>query len=69
MHGGAARSGAPCGNSNAVTHGYYTRRAKAERQKICNLVRHSRDLILRQIPRAKRAETIAQGSLENLTLF
>jgi uncharacterized protein YjcR len=54
MHGGAARSGAPCGNSNAVTHGYYTRRAKAERQKIRNLVRHSRDLILK-VKRAANA--------------
>ena len=41
----AAGSGAPRGNKNAVTHGYYTREAKAERQKIRSLVLHSRDLI------------------------
>src|SRR5215469_4774733 len=45
MHGGAAGSGAPRRNKNAVTHGFYTREAKAERQKIRNLVLHSRDLI------------------------
>jgi len=45
MHGGAAGSGAPRGNKNAVTHGFYTRKAKAERQKIRKLVLHSRDLI------------------------
>jgi uncharacterized protein YjcR len=45
MHGGAAGSGAPRGNQNAVTHGFYTRKAKAERQKIRRLVLHSRDLI------------------------
>jgi hypothetical protein len=47
MHGGAAGSGAPSANSNAVTHGYYTRRAKAARQKIRNLERDSRDLALK----------------------
>ena len=51
MHGGATGSGAPCGNKNAVTHGFYTLRARAERQKIRNLVRHSRDVI----QKAKRA--------------
>jgi len=55
MHGGAEGSGAPCGNQNAVTHGFYTLRARAERQKkrekIRNLVRHSRDVI----QKAKRA--------------
>ena len=45
MHGGAQGSGAPRGNKNAVTHGFYMRKAKAERQKIPNLVLHSRDLI------------------------
>ncbi|HJZ66969.1 MAG TPA: HGGxSTG domain-containing protein [Blastocatellia bacterium] len=45
MHGGAAGSGAPRGNKNAVTHGFYSRKAKAERQNIRSLVRHSRDLI------------------------
>ena len=45
MHGGAAGSGAPRGNKNAVTHGFYIREAKAERQKIRSLVLHSRDLI------------------------
>jgi hypothetical protein len=45
MHGGAAGSGAPRRNKNAVTHGFYTRKAKAERQKLRRLVRHSRELI------------------------
>ena len=45
MHGGAAGSGAPRGNKNAVKHGFYTRKAKAERRKIRSLVLHSRDLI------------------------
>jgi hypothetical protein len=45
MHGGAVGSGAPRGNKNAVTRGFYTRKAKAERQKVRSLIRHSRDLI------------------------
>jgi uncharacterized protein YjcR len=45
MHGGAAGSGAPRGNRNAVTHGFYTGEAKAERQNIRSLVLHSRELI------------------------
>jgi hypothetical protein len=31
MHGGAAGSGAPSNNQNALKHGFYTRQAIAER--------------------------------------
>ena len=33
MHGGAEGSGAPRGNRNAVTHGYFTRDAAAARKR------------------------------------
>jgi uncharacterized protein YjcR len=33
MHGGATGSGAPRGNRNAVTHGYFTRDAAAARKR------------------------------------
>lgn len=41
MHGGAPGSGAPRGNQNAVTHGFYTADAKAERQGLEALLRRS----------------------------
>jgi uncharacterized protein YjcR len=46
MHGGALGSGAPRGNKNALKHGRYTREAIAERQRIRELVRHARKLLL-----------------------
>jgi hypothetical protein len=45
MHGGAAGSGAPLGNKNALKHGRYTREASAELQKVRDIVRQVRDLI------------------------
>jgi hypothetical protein len=45
MHGGAAGSGAPMGNQNALRHGLYAREATAERQAIRALLRESRDFI------------------------
>jgi uncharacterized protein YjcR len=45
MHGGAAGSGAPKGNINALKHGHYTREAIAERQSLQSLLRVSRELI------------------------
>jgi hypothetical protein len=54
MHDGAAGSGAPCGNKNALKIGFYTREAKAERKKTFTLLRHSRDLILK-VKRAANA--------------
>ena len=45
MHGGAAGSGAPAGNRNAVTHGYHTREERELRQHIRALIRESRKLI------------------------
>jgi len=45
MHGGAAGSGAPRGNQNAVTHGLYTKQAIAERQRVADLILESRELI------------------------
>jgi glucans biosynthesis protein len=47
MHGGAAGSGAPRGNKNAVKHGLYTRKAIAQRRKISDLMRQSRKLLLK----------------------
>jgi glucans biosynthesis protein len=45
MHGGAAGSGAPKGNINALKHGDYTGEAIAERQSLRSLLRVSRELI------------------------
>ena len=42
MHGGAAGSGPPRGNQNALTHGLYTRKAIEERQQVQDLLRQSR---------------------------
>jgi hypothetical protein len=46
MHGGAAGSGAPRGNKNALKHGRYTREAIAERGRTRELVQQSRRLLL-----------------------
>jgi hypothetical protein len=45
MHGGAAGSGAPRGNKNALKIGLYTREAIDERQCLSNLMRQSRKLM------------------------
>jgi hypothetical protein len=46
MHGGAAGSGAPRGNKNALKHGRYTRELNTERKQIRELVRQTRKLML-----------------------
>ena len=46
MHGGAAGSGAPRGNTNAQKHGFYTKEAFAERRRLRELFRDSRKLAL-----------------------
>ena len=45
MHGGAPGSGAPRGNQNALKHGFYTREALAERRRVQDLLRQSRELL------------------------
>jgi uncharacterized protein YjcR len=45
MHGGAAGSGAPRGNHNALKHGQFTREAIKERQQVQSLLRQARNLI------------------------
>lgn len=45
MHGGAAGSGAPKGNKNALKHGRYTREVAEERRLWQALMRGSRELI------------------------
>jgi uncharacterized protein YjcR len=47
MHGGAPGSGAPKGNKNTLKHGLYTRQAIAERRRTHDLIKQSRDLLLR----------------------
>ncbi|MFM9898066.1 MAG: HGGxSTG domain-containing protein [Sphingorhabdus sp.] len=44
MHGGAAGSGAPDGNRNALKHGVYTSEAIEWRKQINQLMRSSRAL-------------------------
>ena len=45
MHGGAAGSGAPKGNSNALKHGLYTADAKEMRRHIRELCQNTKDII------------------------
>src|SRR5271165_1331735 len=42
MHGGAAGSGAPIGNTNALRHGHYTAEAIARRGQLSELIRMAR---------------------------
>jgi len=42
MHGGAAGSGAPIGNTNALRHGRYSAQAIARRRQISELIRAAR---------------------------
>ena len=45
MHGGAAGSGAPRGNTNALKHGHYTKEAITERRRLRHLIRTTQSLI------------------------
>jgi hypothetical protein len=45
MHGGAAGTGAPIGNRNALRHGWYTAEAIEMRRAIRTLLRETRSLI------------------------
>jgi uncharacterized protein YjcR len=45
MHGGAAGSGAPKGNKNALKSGYFTRQAIEERKQVRALVRDAKKLL------------------------
>jgi hypothetical protein len=45
MHGGAAGSGAPRGNKNALKNGLYTREVIAERRQLRALLRQSSKLL------------------------
>jgi uncharacterized protein YjcR len=45
MHGGAAGSGAPKGNQNALKNGLHGRDAIAERKNLRDLLRQTRTLI------------------------
>jgi hypothetical protein len=45
MHGGAAGSGAPRNNTNALRHGRFTREAYADRRLVRSLLQETRALI------------------------
>ena len=45
MHGGAAGSGAPEGNRNALRHGGRSGEAAAQRRLVARLVREARGLV------------------------
>ena len=47
MHGGAEGSGAPRGNKNALKHGRFTGEAINQQRSVRNLLRQSRELILK----------------------
>ena len=47
MHGGAAGSGAPIGNQNALKTGVFTREAIEERRALQDLMRSARQLALK----------------------
>jgi hypothetical protein len=42
MHGGAAGSGAPIGNKNALRHGRYAAEAVDQRRRVSELIRAAR---------------------------
>lgn len=45
MHGGAAGSGAPKGNQNALKNGYTTREAKAKRREVREFINRCRAFV------------------------
>lgn len=45
MHGGAAGSGAPVGNQNALKSGFYTKKAIAQRHAIRQLLRDAKETL------------------------
>lgn len=45
MHGGAAGSGAPNGNQNALKHGTYTKDALRQRVEMRLLIQESEELL------------------------
>lgn len=45
MHGGAARSGAPKGNQNALKHGAFTRKRLEEHRELMQLIRASQETL------------------------
>lgn len=45
MHGGAAGSGAPLGNKNALRHGRYSQIALDEKRNFRQLIRESEELL------------------------
>ena len=45
MHGGAAGSGAPKGNQNALKHGMFTKEMKAERAQFREMIAESKELM------------------------
>lgn len=45
MHGGAAGSGAPLGNTNALKSGFFTRERIERRKAVGSLIRAARKLI------------------------
>lgn len=47
MHGGSGGSGAPAGNKNALKHGFTTYKSRKERCNIAELIRESKELILK----------------------
>jgi glucans biosynthesis protein len=48
MHGGAAGSGAPAGNRNALKHGVFTREALERRAHLNKLIREA-DRLLKEL--------------------
>ena len=49
MHGGAAGSGAPSGNQNALKHGMYTRDARDERRWLRDLMADARKTLKERV--------------------
>ncbi|WP_426426488.1 hypothetical protein [Bradyrhizobium genosp. A] len=55
MHGGAAGSGAPFGNGNAVKHGFFTKEAVDERKFVRTVLLEAENL-LRTLPARSEAD-------------
>jgi glucans biosynthesis protein len=54
MHGGAAGSGAPEGNRNALKHGARSAEALAWRRRVRELLREARELVIPTAPTSDR---------------
>lgn len=61
MHGGAAGSGAPFGNGNAVKHGFFTRDAIEERKFVRTVLSEAENVLRQLLARPEAQPTRARN--------